>query len=394
MKINKIKISGFKSIADVELNDLTPFSVFAGANGAGKSNFFDALKFLSTVVTLGATQAIRQFHGYDNIHCFKHRKNKARMLAASFGYKYQDREEYFYLKISDMDNQPKLEEFFFQPTSIAMADIKAINTGIDINYFFGKTKKVSCVWIGETRKSPFECESNLNFSENLPDELSCLMLNPHWSIAKYLKNIRVYRFDPLGAKEPDNSGADTTELHSHGHNIATMLSVLEKDAEIREQIIEWMELLVPSLETVSTERSRFDSTTLMKFKEAGVKKQFPVHLISDGTIYALCIMVAVLSRCKQPGMTLIEEPERGIHPQAIAELVSLMRENANPNHAIFVTTHSESVVRHSKPEELWLVNKIDGKTEFKNAGKKFSNLGDLSLDKAWLMNFFGGGLPW
>jgi predicted ATPase len=220
------------------------------------------------------------------------------------------------------------------------------------------------------------------------------MLNPHWSIAKYLKNIRVYRFDPLGAKEPDSSSANSYELDSQGHNIATMLSVLEKDADIREQIIEWMELLVPSLETISTERSRLDARTMIRFKEAGIKANFPAHLISDGTIYALCIMVAVLGRCKQPGMTLIEEPERGIHPQAIAELVSLMRENANPNHAIFVTTHSESVVRHSKPEELWLVNKIDGKTEFKNAGKKFSNLGDLSLDKAWLMNFFGGGLPW
>ena len=47
MNIKQIRISGFKSIVDMELNELTPYSVFAGANGSGKSNFFDALKFVS-----------------------------------------------------------------------------------------------------------------------------------------------------------------------------------------------------------------------------------------------------------------------------------------------------------------------------------------------------------
>ena len=370
MKINKIKISGFKSIADVELNDLTPFSVFAGANGAGKSNFFDALKFLSTVVTFGATQALRQFNGYDNIHCFKHRKSKARTFVAEMGSLLNEKVSLnYHLKIYDMDGFPKLEE-------------KGFSNGTHV---INRTKENKFIIERKDTKKTFP---------DFPDELSALMLFSDSESFKYFKNIKIYRFDPLGAKEPDSSSADTTELNSHGHNIATMLSVLEKDADIREQIIEWMELLVPSLETISTERSRLDARTMIRFKEAGIKANFPAHLISDGTIYALCIMVAVLGRCKQPGMTLIEEPERGIHPQAIAELVSLMRSCANPNHAIFVTTHSESVVRHSKPEELWLVNKIDGKTEFKNAGKEFSDLGDLTLDKAWLMNFFGGGLPW
>jgi len=368
MKINKIKLSGFKSIADIELNDLTPFSVFAGANGAGKSNFFDALKFLSTVVTFGATQALRQFNSYDNIHCFKHRKSKARTFSAEIEFQH-NKQLIYHLKIHNMDNEPTLEERLFTNGRDVINRKKEMPFDISIN------GKKELIWY-------------------LHPQVSALTLKCEKQLFQYIDNIKVYRLDPLGAKEPDSSSADTTELNSHGHNIATMLSGLETDDEIREQIIEWMELLVPSLEGVSTERSRFDTSTMLRFKETGIKAKFPAHLISDGTIYALCIMVAVLGRCKKPGMTLIEEPERGIHPQAIAELVTLMRENANPNHAIFVTTHSESVVRHTKPEELWLVNKIDGKTEFKNAAKEFSDLGDLNLDKAWLMNLFDGGLPW
>jgi predicted ATPase len=105
-------------------------------------------------------------------------------------------------------------------------------------------------------------------------------------------------------------------------------------------------------------------------------------------------MTAVLSRSNQLGLTIIEEPERGIHPKAIAELVSLMRENAQVEHPVFVTTHSESIVRSSKAQELWLVNKEAGKTQLKNAAASATDLGDLNLDTAWLMNFFDGGLPW
>jgi len=368
MHINKIKISGFKSIADIELNDLTPYSVFAGANGAGKSNFFDALKFMSTVVSFGATQALRQFSGYEHVHCFKHLEDKARTFSAEIEVQHEAHKYLTYhLKIHDMDNQPKLEE------KLWLIDELVVNREKEKDFII--------------KRKPKEQEV-----VDFPNELSSLMLNSNSQLYRYFKNIKIYRFDPVAAKE--SSSADNSELDTQGRNIASILSVLEKDTEIREQIIEWMELLVPSLENISTERSRLDARTVIKFKEAGIKANFPAHLISDGTIYALCIMTAVLGRSKQAGMTLIEEPERGIHPQAIGELVNLMRENANPNHSIFITTHSESVVRHSKAEELWLMNKINGKTEFKNAAKEFSDLGDLNLDKAWLMNMFDGGLPW
>ena len=54
----------------------------------------------------------------------------------------------------------------------------------------------------------------------------------------YLTNVEVFRFDPLGAKEPDGSSADTTALHPNGHNVATMLASLEKDEDFRTQVIE------------------------------------------------------------------------------------------------------------------------------------------------------------
>jgi hypothetical protein len=71
-----------------------------------------------------------------------------------------------------------------------------------------------------------------------------------------------------------------------------------------------------------------------------------------------------------------------------------MRENASVEHPVLITTHSESVVRNLDIEELWLVNKVDGKTKIKCASESAVSKKDIPLDTAWLTNLFDGGLPW
>jgi predicted ATPase len=372
VRIKRIEISGFKSIANLLLEDVTPYSVFAGANGAGKSNLADALAFVSAIIEMGATKAIRKFNGFHSIHCYKLRGKKARTFEFKIDLAIDELSILYELKVHYMNDLiPFLEEHLHigQDRRVVL-ERKKDNAPIIHNDLGGKSQLP------------------------IPDDLSALVFLRYIPIYDFLTNIKIFRFDPLGAKEPDSSSTDASGLHSHGHNVATMLATLEKNDDFRTQIIDWMTLIVPSMEKITTKQQRLDNKTFIKFKEEGTKAQFPASLVSDGTIYALCIMTAVLSRSKSKGLTIIEEPERGIHPQAIGELVQLMRENASIEHPVFVTSHSESVVRASKPQELWLVNKEDGKTDAKNAAKNCGDLGDLNLDKAWLMNFFNGGLPW
>ena len=70
LNIKRLEIFGFKSIDHLILEDVSPFTVFAGSNGAGKSNIADALAFFGRVVAVGAVQAMREFGGFDYIHCF------------------------------------------------------------------------------------------------------------------------------------------------------------------------------------------------------------------------------------------------------------------------------------------------------------------------------------
>ncbi|MCW7555580.1 AAA family ATPase [Endozoicomonas gorgoniicola] len=371
MNIKKIRLQGYKSAADIVLENVSPFSMFAGPNGSGKSNLADGLAFFSAIVRSGAEQAIRAFGGYSQIHCFKFRKARATTAALEIEILLKEKTYHYSIKLFQMDAAPQLEE----------------KLTVDGEVFIRRKR-------GDAPTIKLAAEQGMQTLPDYPDELSALMLAKFLPIYKLLANIRVFRFDPLGAKEPDIASADASELDGHGRNVATMLSVLEKNRGFREEILEWIELLVPGMAKVTTEQQRLDGRTIIKFKEEGTKDFFPANLISDGTIYALCIMTAVLSREGGLGITFIEEPERGIHPQAIAELVSLMRDYASTEHPVFVTTHSESIVRSGSQSELWVINKVGGKTQLKNAALNGVELGDLNLDKVWLMNFFDGELPW
>lgn len=46
--LTQLKVSGFKNLVDVDVH-FGPFTCVAGANGVGKSNLFDAIKFLSAI---------------------------------------------------------------------------------------------------------------------------------------------------------------------------------------------------------------------------------------------------------------------------------------------------------------------------------------------------------
>ena len=336
MNIELIHLQGFKSAADIRLENVESFAVLAGANGAGKSNLVDGLAFFGAVVSRGVAQAIREFGGFGSIHCFRRSGKEAATASLELKICLGGERYHYFIKVHDMDGGPRLEESLFIDDQ----------QRIDRQLSSGNIKLI----LGP----------DMNGTSGFSGGMSALVFFSELNLYEFLTNIQVFRFDPQRAKEPDSSSADATMLDSYGRNVATMLGEIEKKPETREQVLEWLELLVPGMESVSTQQQHLDGSTVITFKEEGTESQFPARLISDGTIYALCIMTALLSRSNEFGLTIIEEPERGIHPKAITELVTLMRDNASVDHPVFITTHSESIVRSVKPAELWLVNKVDG----------------------------------
>ncbi|MHC5724522.1 MAG: AAA family ATPase, partial [Nostoc sp.] len=49
--LTRLKVSGFKNLVDVDVQ-FGAFTCVAGANGVGKSNLFDAIRFLSAIADI------------------------------------------------------------------------------------------------------------------------------------------------------------------------------------------------------------------------------------------------------------------------------------------------------------------------------------------------------
>ena len=88
--------------------------------------------------------------------------------------------------------------------------------------------------------------------------------------------------------------------------------------------------------------------------EDGLRAPIPATRLSDGTIRFIALL-AVLVRPETASLICIEEPELGLHPDAIAQLASLVVE-ASKKTQLVVTTHSDVLVSGlSETPELVLV---------------------------------------
>jgi predicted ATPase len=80
----------------------------------------------------------------------------------------------------------------------------------------------------------------------------------------------------------------------------------------------------------------------------------PASLISDGTINITALIIALFFE-KKP-LTIIEEPERNIHPYLISKVVEMMKDASN-NIQILVSTHNPEIVKLADLENLLLISR-------------------------------------
>jgi predicted ATPase len=364
--ISYLKIANYRSIDTLELHDIKPFSVFAGSNGSGKSNFFDALDFVNWVIRFGADEALKKYGGFENIRCWRRRDIETQTFEFAIDFSKNGAVfNHYQLKIYQLDNTPLLEE------KIQWVDDE------------GKMRLL----YREAGKSIQAGKNTLDLPVNFS---ILLLLSGTTPIGQFLKNIRLYRIDPHLARMPVKN-TDTSKLDYNGRNLAGVLHRLEKDEYIYEAILEWMNLFVPCLEKVYTDFDNYDGSIRLVFKEDGFEKPFPAHLVSDGTIFMLGILVALFDRSSPFSLTLIEMPENGLHPKANIELIEDFHQETTFFRPIWVTTHHDSLIRGLKNHELWLVDKKQGQTKMKQV--QVVDKLTLPLDQAWLCNMLGGGLP-
>jgi len=129
-------------------------------------------------------------------------------------------------------------------------------------------------------------------------------------------------------------------------------------------------------------------------KEAGLSDMLSGIRISDGTLKFLCLL-AVLFHPNPAPLVCIEEPELGLHPDALRLVAEVLAE-ASLHTQLIVTTHSESLIDAltDRPESVLVCeHDFDNGTQFKrySCDELDEWLEHYTLGELWRKGEIGGG---
>jgi predicted ATPase len=112
--------------------------------------------------------------------------------------------------------------------------------------------------------------------------------------------------------------------------------------------------------------------------------------LSEGTLRFLWLTTTLLSPAPSP-VTLIDEPEVSLHPELLKLLAGLFQD-ASMRTQLIVATQSADLVRWLQPEEVLVLDKIEGQTHFTWADTLNLEewLKEYTPGELWLMGTLGG----
>jgi predicted ATPase len=412
--LTRLEVDGFKNLLDFSV-DFGPFNCIAGPNGVGKSNLFDAIRFLSLLTEHPIMRAAQMVRGNNDD------TSDLRDLFWSNASRKTPQKTSFRIA-AEMIIEKDVSDDFGRP---APASSTFLRYEIEIGYEEAGSRSTmsQLVLLKETLGYITEGEAaqSLKFPHNAlafreqtvmnkrrarngyisvqeaPDGQTEIMVHQDGgsrgpgqvasasrapstivgtsntsatpTILAARREMQKWRFlalEPSAMRKPDIFQTAPFVNANGGHLPAALRRLTweaeqsQKDPEdVYASIANRLAALVPiSSLTVDVDEKR-QLLTLQVKERTGVT--LPAASLSDGTLRFLALSV-LAEDAQADGVFCIEEPENGIHPAKMPEMVKLLEDLAvdsqktpsadNPFRQVIVATHSPVFVQLISPEDL------------------------------------------
>ena len=413
MNIKRIRVTNFKSFKELEV-ELRRFNVVIGANASGKSNFVQIFQFLRDIAKHGLENAISMQGGVEYLRNIKIGASEDFSLKVvfdleSFGRRFVFRGE-IEIKIYEATYEFALN-FNKKGSGFKISkDILTYKCGFPrrrrkIEEKIGEGEIVIYRDDGKVRIELHKPEDvPIKIDDIFPPFLRNVQLPPNTiilegpfflplpplSLKENFSNISIYDFDPkLPKKATPISGK--AELEEDGSNLSIILKNIIENKDGKRKLFNLLKDLLPFIDNIGVEKFA-DKSLLFKLQEKYFKNQYlPASLISDGTINITALIVALYFERKP--MTIIEEPERNIHPYLISKVVDMLKD-ASRKKQIIVTTHNPEIVKYAGLENILLVSRnqdgfsLISKPTDKDEVKIFLK-NEIGIEELYVQNLLG-----
>ena len=371
--LTSLRIQNFRSIRDASVK-LGQVNLFIGPNNSGKSNFLKGIEVAAKSIA---------------------------------GHKYSESEFDLFItrdsirKRTPEPNHPALKKL---QDIVVEAEFVSISSLVKPQNTFVLKRN------GDMLNSPshgFDTEEDFEAFKNLTnhDEREAFYEKAPLRLEQLLKNSFVYKPDP--AKFMATVALEFSEtLSADGQNITNFLFNLSQNhKELFRQFEQSFKDCVVSLKSVSTPAdSHLKGQIKLKFFDA-LGNSYWAEEVSEGVLYFLALL-CIVHQPDPPKLLLLEEPEKGIHPRRIKEVMDFIFELAELRGIqIILTSHSPYVVDHFAdiPECISVFDRENDETVIHNAGDLINESNAQlaaegkppirytdSLGEHWVSGFLGG----
>lgn len=363
--VSSLTIKGFESIRSLEDFPLGQLNVLIGANGAGKSNFINVFRLLQEIVDQQLQLHVQKQGGPDALLHFGRAVTERLHVAFQFGADGRPgiRLGYGFNLIPTLDNRlifESEESLFFGGELTVMNPSGSLGQG----HSESKLKEAS----DSRSKLVYPCVSN-------------------WRVYHFQDTSDTARVKQLHATN------DNLHLKTDAANLAAYLRMLRRDhASAYKRIIETIRLAMPFFDDFVHRPGEPDFIELEWLQKGMPDTPFRASTLSDGSLRFICLVTLLLQPIELlPDTLLIDEPELGLHPYAIAVLADALKQVAEDKQVI-VSTQSVELINALTPEDVIVVEQANGASTF----KRFTQteladwLQEYSMGELWLRNILGG----
>ena len=327
--LKRVVLNNYKSIKECSVK-LGPLTFLLGQNGAGKSNFLDALRLVAESLNSSLEHALRERGGI----------NEVRRRSAGHPTHFGIRLEW---QLSDGTNGVYAFRIGAQKKGafeIQQEECRVFPCGRMDESFYK-------VGDGKLRGSSFKVGPTAS-SDRLY-LVAASGLEPFRPLYDALSHMGFYNLNPDEIKElqPPDAGE---VLKRDGSNLASVLGMMAKEnKEAYDRIVAFLSKVVPGIQYIAVKHVGRKET--LEFRQVVGATQAPWRFMaenmSDGTLRALGVLTALFQSSNGPRKKVpfvgIEEPEVAVHPGAAGVIRDGLRA-ASKITQIAVTSHSPDLL--------------------------------------------------
>lgn len=336
-RIERLRVSNFRSIGEEQVLDLSPLTVIVGANGAGKSNLADVFSFVRDSLVLGLPAAIAGRGGIEAVR--RRGTGQPNVLRISLEVQLSTGPATYELVVGD-DSQYGAQVLWERATC----------GDPDRSHGFHVERGK---WIGSNDGlDPRVSRATLTLPAIAGDER-------YSELYEALVRVVVYSVFPDALRAPQKHSAERP-MSRRGEN---WLSVLDERSEPawRAELLAGLTHLTGDIDNLQVQSAGGYYIARFHHRTNGHGSWFDAIQESDGTLRVAAILTALL---QEPPLSLvgIEEPELAVHPGALPLLVDYLRQ-ASLQSQVLITTHSPELLNCVDPREVRVVTRASAGTE-------------------------------